>query len=192
MPRDGAHLPRVRADIHRRQAPLPGVQALTADLRDVRTGTRQCQHAVHGMLAQIAAPASAGRLYPAGGQYPPRPQARRPGIGAGLTGVYEAIARSGPCVYCGEHAGTVDHVRPLTRGGDEHLSNLVPCCAPCNFSKGPRLLTEWEPPRVAYAAGRSPLVATELARLLADAHSAPLASTHEYPFTRDRQDTSSG
>jgi HNH endonuclease len=82
--------------------------------------------------------------------------------------VYQAIARSGPCVYCGDHADTVDHVRPLTRGGDEHASNLVPCCARCNFSKGPRLLTEWEPARVAYAAERSPIVATELARLLAD------------------------
>lgn len=33
------------------------------------------------------------------------------------------------------------------------------------FQQGPRLLTEWDPARVAYAAERSPLVATELARL---------------------------
>jgi hypothetical protein len=95
--------------------------------------------------------------------------------------VYQAIARSGPCVYCGERAGTVDHVRPLTRGGDEHPSNLVPCCASCNFSKRSRLLTEWDPARVAHAAERSPLVAAELARLLADAPSTPLVSTHEDP-----------
>jgi hypothetical protein len=34
-----------------------------------------------------------------------------------LREVYQAIARSGPCVYCRERVGTVDHVRPLTRGG---------------------------------------------------------------------------
>lgn len=54
-----------------------------------------------------------------------------------LREVYQAIARSGPCVYCRERVGTVDHVRPLTRGGDEHRSNLVPCSSSCNFSKGP-------------------------------------------------------
>jgi hypothetical protein len=80
--------------------------------------------------------------------------------------VYEAVRASGPCVYCGQEATTVDHVRPLVKGGWEHESNLVPACAPCNFSKGPRLLTEWRrPERVAYGIEHSPKVAAEYERL---------------------------
>lgn len=81
--------------------------------------------------------------------------------------VYEAIKASGPCVYCGNTATTVDHVRPLARGGWEHESNLVPACGPCNFSKGPRLLTKWRSTkRVAYGVEHSPKVAAEYERLV--------------------------
>src|SRR5256885_2136299 len=31
--------------------------------------------------------------------------------------VYVRVAASGPCVYCGDPATTVDHIRPLVRGG---------------------------------------------------------------------------
>lgn len=80
--------------------------------------------------------------------------------------VYEAIRVSGPCVYCGEAATTVDHVRPLARGGWEHESNLVPACGNCNFSKRNRLLTEWRrSDRVAYGVEHSPKVAAEYERL---------------------------
>ncbi len=84
--------------------------------------------------------------------------------------VYAAIAASGPCVYCAAPAEHIDHVRPLARGGWEHPDNLVPACAPCNGSKGSRLLTEWQrPDRVAYGVAHSPKVAAELARLTAEA-----------------------
>lgn len=84
--------------------------------------------------------------------------------------VYEAIMASGPCVYCGGAATTVDHVRPLAQGGWEHESNLVPACGPCNFSKGPRLLTEWRlPDRVIYGIEHSPKVAAEYERLIEEA-----------------------
>ena len=82
--------------------------------------------------------------------------------------VYAAIASSGPCVYCGAAAAHVDHVRPLARGGWEHPDNLVAACAPCNQSKGSRLLAEWRPERVAYGVAHSPKVAAEMARLTAE------------------------
>jgi hypothetical protein len=79
--------------------------------------------------------------------------------------VYAAVLASGPCVYCGAPARHVDHVRPLSRGGWEHESNLEPACARCNHSKGDRLLTEWRPDRVAYGVAASPKVAAEWTRL---------------------------
>jgi 5-methylcytosine-specific restriction endonuclease McrA len=82
---------------------------------------------------------------------------------------YVAIAASGPCVYCGAAAAAVDHVRPLSRGGAEHVSNLVPACQRCNSSKNNRLLTEWDCERVEYGAAASTVVAAELARLRAAA-----------------------
>jgi len=78
---------------------------------------------------------------------------------------YAAILSSGPCVYCGDFAEQVDHVRPLARGGREHPANLVPACARCNRSKRARLLTEWQPGRVAHGVEHSSKVAAESARL---------------------------
>ena len=83
--------------------------------------------------------------------------------------VYAAVLMSGPCVYCGAGATSVDHVRPLARGGCEVAGNLVPACGSCNRSKNDRLLTEWRPDRVMYAISTSALVAAEYARQLADA-----------------------
>lgn len=47
------------------------------------------------------------------------------------------------CHYCGRDASQVDHVIPRSRGGTDDLSNLVPACAPCNLSKGPKTPEEW-------------------------------------------------
>ena len=52
---------------------------------------------------------------------------------------------AGPCSYCkasGEM--TLDHVVPISKGGVHGVSNLVPACGPCNFSKGQKLLIEWK------------------------------------------------
>ena len=84
--------------------------------------------------------------------------------------VYAAIRESGPCVYCDNPAKHVDHVRPLSRGGWEHESNLVPACGSCNSSKSDRLLTEWRPDRVAHGVSCSPIVAAEWARLELEAN----------------------
>lgn len=41
------------------------------------------------------------------------------------------------CRWCNtEPATTIDHVRPLSRGGSNHLLNLVGACEPCNSAKG--------------------------------------------------------
>ena len=51
----------------------------------------------------------------------------------------------GPCSYCGVVGEmTLDHVVPISRGGVHGVSNLVPACGPCNFSKGQKLLVEWK------------------------------------------------
>lgn len=80
--------------------------------------------------------------------------------------VYRTILASGPCVYCGEPATCLDHVRPLARGGEETASNLVPACKDCNSRKSARLLIHWNPERVAHGAAQSSLVAAELEREL--------------------------
>ena len=49
----------------------------------------------------------------------------------------------GVCAYCGETAGTVDHVVPIALGGSNTDDNLVACCAFCNGSKGAKPLSEW-------------------------------------------------
>jgi len=82
--------------------------------------------------------------------------------------VYLAIIKSGPCVYCGAPATTVDHIRPLSRGGCEVPENLVPACQSCNFSKNDGLLTEWRPDRVARGIATSRLVRAEYERQLSD------------------------
>ena len=52
------------------------------------------------------------------------------------------------CVYCGSYATTWDHLINLVQdrkaNGDGHrVRNLVPCCAPCNSSKGGTPFNDW-------------------------------------------------
>ena len=50
-----------------------------------------------------------------------------------------------PCSYCGRVGEmTLDHVVPISKGGVHGVSNLVPACGPCNFSKGQKLLIQWK------------------------------------------------
>lgn len=43
------------------------------------------------------------------------------------------------CAYCGGPATTVDHVKPVARGGAEYdPANLVAACESCNLAKGAR------------------------------------------------------
>lgn len=51
---------------------------------------------------------------------------------------YRVIERYGKlCVYCLERvADTIDHVIPLSKGGDSSIENLRPACSDCNEKKG--------------------------------------------------------
>jgi 5-methylcytosine-specific restriction endonuclease McrA len=40
------------------------------------------------------------------------------------------------CWMCGGPKDTMDHVKPLSRGGAHMLGNIRPACSPCNNSKG--------------------------------------------------------
>ena len=57
-------------------------------------------------------------------------------------------AADGICVYCGTaltpEEGTEDHVVPLSKGGRNHISNVVLACSPCNVRKGNDM---WRDPR---------------------------------------------
>jgi hypothetical protein len=51
------------------------------------------------------------------------------------------------CVYCGRsaHEGFklyLDHIYPLSKGGQNHPFNLATCCPSCNTCKGERTLTK--------------------------------------------------
>ena len=49
------------------------------------------------------------------------------------------------CVYCGATDElTIDHVIPLSRGGNNHLNNLTTACRRCNQSKYNRTPEEWQ------------------------------------------------
>lgn len=48
------------------------------------------------------------------------------------------------CVYCGSTEDlTLDHIIPLSRGGNNDASNLATACRSCNSSKGAKTLQEW-------------------------------------------------
>lgn len=49
------------------------------------------------------------------------------------------------CAYCGECPGRLepDHVVPLSRGGADAVSNLLPACRLCNCDKRDLPLAEW-------------------------------------------------
>jgi 5-methylcytosine-specific restriction endonuclease McrA len=47
------------------------------------------------------------------------------------------------CAYCASRAEHLDHVSPLSRGGEDVPANLLPACADCNLRKGAKTLAEW-------------------------------------------------
>jgi 5-methylcytosine-specific restriction endonuclease McrA len=52
------------------------------------------------------------------------------------------------CFYCDSQSQTIDHVIPLSRGGNHGIGNLVPCCFACNNSKNNKFITEWKKVRL--------------------------------------------
>lgn len=73
-----------------------------------------------------------------------RSAGRNRSVASRLRGI--VLTRDGEvCAYCGSTEGPfhVDHINPLSRGGDNDLSNLCVACAPCNMSKGAKSVEEW-------------------------------------------------
>lgn len=60
---------------------------------------------------------------------------RRYGAGDPETIAYVEVLRSDPCVYCGGAAGTLEHIVPVSTGGDNHWTNYASACLGCNISK---------------------------------------------------------
>lgn len=55
------------------------------------------------------------------------------------------------CAYCGSKPERLDpdHVVPLSRGGSNTLTNLLPACLFCNSDKGTHILADWARSRAA-------------------------------------------
>lgn len=55
----------------------------------------------------------------------------------------------GCCAHCGAKVGlkalTRDHLLPLSRGGVDTASNVVPSCRGCNRAHGTQFMCEWKP-----------------------------------------------
>lgn len=51
------------------------------------------------------------------------------------------------CAYCGRSDVplTVDHAKPIARGGPHILANIRPACRPCNSRKHTRTISEFKP-----------------------------------------------
>ena len=50
-----------------------------------------------------------------------------------------------PCFMCGTNEKPcIDHIIPLSRGGNHSIGNLMTLCRRCNTSKGKKLLVEWK------------------------------------------------
>ena len=48
------------------------------------------------------------------------------------------------CAYCGADGDLqVEHVIPISKGGEHHLGNIIPACQRCNFSKHTAPVERW-------------------------------------------------
>jgi 5-methylcytosine-specific restriction endonuclease McrA len=77
-------------------------------------------------------------------------KATRRAVELGAAGTYtwaevmRLYLKFGGCAYCGGSEDIQpDHVVPLSRGGSNSITNVVPACGPCNSDKGSKSLAEW-------------------------------------------------
>ena len=49
------------------------------------------------------------------------------------------------CAYCGKQEEVLqrEHVIPVSRGGSNTKTNIIPSCGSCNYSKGDKTIFEW-------------------------------------------------
>lgn len=51
---------------------------------------------------------------------------------------WKRLLRNDRCSYCGGAGGTVDHIIPRCRGGEDAVMNIAGACNGCNSRKGSR------------------------------------------------------
>lgn len=56
---------------------------------------------------------------------------------------YSVILRNDPCSYCSKVTEAIDHIVPLSRGGDHDWTNMTASCKSCNSSKNNKSLLVW-------------------------------------------------
>jgi len=59
---------------------------------------------------------------------------------------WEAIldASGRACIYCGSQDQiSMDHLTPISKGGNHTAENVAPACLPCNLSKGAKVVAEF-------------------------------------------------
>jgi 5-methylcytosine-specific restriction endonuclease McrA len=68
------------------------------------------------------------------------------GIGSYIKKKDEEIVRNySICLYCGSDKDLmIDHITPVSKGGNSDLNNLTRCCNSCNSSKSDRPLDEFK------------------------------------------------
>ena len=47
------------------------------------------------------------------------------------------------CIYCGKQSDSLDHILPISKGGESIRSNCVPCCLSCNGKKSDSEVLNW-------------------------------------------------
>jgi 5-methylcytosine-specific restriction endonuclease McrA len=69
------------------------------------------------------------------------------------------------CAYCGAGGDLqVEHVIPISQGGEHHLGNIVPACQRCNFSKGKQDAEQWYRAQQFFSEARWRAIGTALAK----------------------------
>jgi 5-methylcytosine-specific restriction endonuclease McrA len=69
------------------------------------------------------------------------------------------------CAYCGASGDLqVEHVIPISQGGEHHLGNIVPACQRCNFSKATSPVKDWYEAQPFFSEARWQAIGTALAK----------------------------
>lgn len=69
------------------------------------------------------------------------------------------------CAYCGSSGDLeVEHVVPISKGGQHHLGNIVPACHSCNSNKGTRDAHQWFKSKPFYSKARWNKIQSVLAK----------------------------
>jgi 5-methylcytosine-specific restriction endonuclease McrA len=79
------------------------------------------------------------------------------------------------CAYCGASGDLqVEHVMPISQGGEHHLGNIVPACQRCNYSKATAPVKDWYAAQPFFSETRWLAILEALDRGLPDAEQLPL------------------